>query len=108
MSFPIHSAIPNTERLVRTLFWTLWVITVAVTAYALCVESFGIGLFLRDDHAPKLHMRGEAHLAGAVASFAAIGLLAATFIIGRWSRTLRRLGITALLFFLFYLAIPRF
>ena len=95
------------ERLVRTLFWTLWGITVAATTYALCVELFGIGLFL-DDPAPKLHMRGEAHLAGAVASFAALGLLVATILIGRWSYALRRLGIASLLFFLFYLAIPRF
>ena len=108
MSLPIHSASPNTERLVRTLFWTLWVLTVALTAYALAVESFGVGLFLRDEHVPKLHMRGEAHLASALGTVTAIGLAVVCVFIGRWSRALRRLGFAALGFWLFYLAIPRF
>ncbi|WP_395742120.1 hypothetical protein [Prosthecobacter sp.] len=108
MTLPIHRVIPRRERLARTVFWTLWIATVVSTVFALCVELFGIGLFLHDDHAPKLHMRGEARMANAINSAAAIALAIVTVIIGRWSRTLRRLGIAALLFFLFHLAIPHF
>jgi len=56
------TALPNAERLVRTLFWTFWVLTVALAAYGLAMEFFGLGLFL-DSQVPKLHMRGEARLA---------------------------------------------
>jgi hypothetical protein len=108
MSSPIHSALPSAERLVRTLFWTLWVLTVVFTAYALAVESFGIGLFLHDQHVPKLHMRGEAHIASALGSITALGLAIVCAFVGRWSRPLRRFGVAALAFWLFYLAIPRY
>ena len=58
MRFPIHNVIPSSERLIRTLFWTFWTLTVASTAYGLIVESFGIGLFLPNQGAPKFHMLG--------------------------------------------------
>lgn len=108
MNLPIHSVSPSTERLVRTLFWTLWVLTVAFTAYALAVELFGVGLFLSDEHVPKLHMRGEARLSGALGSLSAIGLAVVCAFIHRWSRPLLGLGFAALAFWLAYLAIPRF
>ena len=108
MSFSIHSVSPSTERLVRTLFWTLWVLTVGFTAYALVVESFGVGLFLSDEHVPKLHMRGEARLAGVLGSLSAIGLAVLCAFIHRWSRPLLRFGFGALAPWLLYLAIPRF
>ncbi len=88
------------------MFWTLWVLTVALTAYGLAVELFGIGLFLRDQHVPKLHMRGEADLASAFSSITAVGLAIVCAFIG--SRALRGLGLAACCFWLFYLAIPRF
>ena len=101
-------AMPSSERLVRTIFWTLWIITVSATAYALCVESFGIGLFLQNSFAPKLHMRGEAHLAFVVSFFAIIGLMVASISVARWSRSLWRFSFAALAFWLFYFAIPRY
>ncbi|MEZ0275992.1 MAG: hypothetical protein ACAH88_13885 [Roseimicrobium sp.] len=108
MSVLAHIASSNTERLVRTAFWTLWVLTVAFTAYALAVETFGVGLFLRDQHAPKLHMRGEAYFANILSIAAVFGLAIASAFIGRWSRPLRYLGFAAITFGLFHLAIPRF
>ena len=107
MSSPLHSSFPKFKRLIRTVFWTFWLITVTATVYGLCVESFGIGLFLRNDHAPKLHMRGEARLADKLSLFAGTGLLVVTVIISRWSRPLRFLGIAALLFLFFKLSITR-
>jgi hypothetical protein len=108
MSFQTHSSPVNTEQLVRILFWTLLVTTVGLTAYGLLVELFGIGLFLRDQVAPKLHMRAEANLACALSSVSAIGLAIVCAFLDRWSRPLRRLGFVALAFWLFYLSFPRF
>ena len=96
------------ERLVRTAFWTLWGLTVALTTYGLAVELFGVGLFLRDEPVLKLHMRGEAHLATTLASVTAIGLAFVSLYVGRWSRSLCRLGFAALAFWLFYFSMARF
>ncbi len=104
----IHLTLPSAERLVRTLFWTFWSLTVVLTAYGLAVESLGIGLFLRDQHVARLHMRVEAHLASALVGVTAVGLAFVCAIVGRWSRLLRSIGFAALAFWLFYLAIPRF
>lgn len=108
MNLRIHSVSPSTERFVRTLFWTLWVLTIVFTAYALAVESFGVGLFLSDEHVPKLYMRSEARVAGALGSLSAIGLAVVCAFIHRWCRPLLRLGFAALAFWLFCLTIPRF
>ena len=105
MSFPIHRTSPSTERLVRTLFWTLWVLTIVLMGYALAVESLGLGLFLHDQHVPKLHMRGEARIASALGSMTALGLAVVCAFVGR---PLRRLGFVVFSCWLFYLAIPRF
>ncbi len=99
-------SIPSREQLARTLFWTLWCIMVSFSAYGLCIEFLGVGLFLPNDPAPKIHMRGEPVMAGVVGSGAAIGLFFVTIWIGRWSMPLRRLGMAALLFFIVCLSIP--
>ncbi len=106
MRFPILGGIPSSKQLVRTVFWTLWLITIALTSYAFCVETFGNGLFLRDDPGPKLHMRGEVHLAFVVNTSALVGLTIVTLI--SWSIPLVRLCLAAILYFGCYLAIPRF
>ncbi len=99
---------PSAKRVVRTVFWTLWIFTVAFTAYGLAVESLGIGLFLHGDHAPKWHMRGEARLASSLSIVSALALAVTCFFIRRQSRPLWWAGLAALAFWFFYLAIPRF
>jgi hypothetical protein len=84
------------------------VLTIALTGYALAIESFGIGLFLQNDPAPKLHMRGEAYVIGSLSCYSALGLGIASILIGHWSIELRRMGYIAIAFWLFYLSIPRF
>jgi hypothetical protein len=106
MSFLIHNTTPSTERLVRTLFWTLWVLTVVFTAYALAVESFGVGLFLEKD-VPRRYMLGEAQMAGGLGSLAAIGLAVVCAFIRSWSGPLFRLGIATLALWVVYLTIER-
>ncbi len=105
----IQADMPSRERLVRTLFWTLWVMTAALTLYAWGVASFGIGMFLQDaPWVPKLHMRAEVRIAETLSLVTAIGLAMITAIIGRWSRPLSRLGLVPLALWFLYLCIPRF
>jgi hypothetical protein len=98
----------NSQRLVRTTFWTFLVITIGVTAYGFLVEAFGLGLFLRDNPVPKLHMRAEAHLAEALSSASALGLFVTSFIIRRWNRTLFGVGLAGCVFWFVYFALPRY
>lgn len=106
MTLPNQPAPQRAEGIIRAAFWTLFVLTVAATAYWFAVVSFGKGLFLSDQHVPKLHMRGEARLANILATEAAIGLAVVCVFIGRWSRPLRLLGFAALAFWIFHLAVP--
>jgi hypothetical protein len=99
-------AIPSSERLVSTIFWTLWISTVSATTYALCVEFFGVGLFLKNSF--KLPMPGEAHMAFVVSTFAIIGLMVTSISVARRSRSFWRLSLAAFAFWLFYLSIPRY
>ena len=99
---------PNFERLIRTAFWTLLVLTVILTSYGFIVEEFGFGLFLRDDPAPKLHMRGEAHIASALSLAATLGLFIASMMVRRWSRVLPGVGFTGCAIGLWYCRLPRF
>ena len=96
------------ERLVRTIYWTFFVFSVGFTSYGFIVETFGFGLFLRSDSVPKLHMRGEAYLAVTMSSAATFGLLAASILIRRWSRTLLGVGLTGCAYWFAYFAMPRF
>lgn len=105
MSLPFHRYSPSRERLLRTAFWTLWGLAVSLTAYALVVETFGLGLFLPDQHVPKLHMRAEAHVACVLGGTAAFGVAGICLFV---STPLRLLGFAAFAFWLFYLSISRF
>lgn len=108
MSFPFHRSLPGRERLILTAFWTLWVLAVFLTAYALAVESFGIGLFIPDQHVPKLHMRAEARVACVLSGTAVFGMLGISLFVSAPSRSLKAAVFFAFAFCLFYLAIPRF
>lgn len=100
---------PSREHLVRTLFWTLWVMTAALTLYAWGVASFGIGMFLQDGPwVPKLHMRTEVRIAEMLSLVTSIGLAMITAIIDRYSRSLSLLGLVPLGLWFLYLCIPRF
>ena len=92
---PMASA--NTERLLRTLFWTMLTLTVAFTVYGLAVEFFVVGLF-----------SGEAGPVRILSSVTAAGLTLVCAFIAR-SRLPRRLpAIAALLLWLFYIGLPRY
>jgi|688.fasta_scaffold1744696_1 hypothetical protein len=106
MRLPIHNTVPSSESLIRTVFWTLWVLTVALTAYALAASSYGVGLFL-DIRTPKLHMRYEVRVAEFLSFLCASGLLVVCLSLPQASRALRYLGWAALGFWLFNLSITR-
>jgi hypothetical protein len=107
MRLPIYNTVPSSESLIRTLFWTFWVLTIALIGYGLAISSFGVGLFL-EEGTPKLHMRYEVRVAEFLGGLSAVGLLVVCVFLPRGSRVLRNLGLAALAFWLFYLAIPRF
>ena len=106
MSLPFHRYSPSRERLVRTAFWTLCV--VSLTAYALVVETFGLGLFLPDQHVPKLHMRTEPRVAFMLSLIAGVSMFGINSFVSAPSRRLGSAVLAALAFWLVYLAIPRF
>lgn len=38
------------EKMLHTMFWTFFVLTVIFTCYEFAVESYGLGLFVPDPH----------------------------------------------------------
>jgi hypothetical protein len=97
----------SAERLLRTAFWTLWVVVVVFTSYGYAAEFFGLSLFGRG-YAPKYHMGAEAHVIGTISLFAMLMLAATSLGIRRFSRTLFRLGILACAYQFIDILIPRF
>lgn len=101
---------PTQQSLTRTVFWTFWVLTVALTAHAASIDFFGIGIWLRDFSWPKTYMRGEIRVAEVLTLFTGIGLTVTSIRMARWSRRLRLLGFLVVGMRLFYFdldVIPR-
>jgi hypothetical protein len=105
----IRVVMPSRERLARTVFWTFWGTTVALTLYAWGVSSFGIGMFLDDAYwVPKLHMRAEVRVAECLSLVSLVGLFLASMFIERCSRPQLLLVAATIGLWFLYLAIPRF
>ena len=98
---------PSGERLLRTAFWALWFITVGSIAYAIAAEMFGLSI-LQPNYPYKYHISAEYHVLGTITSNAAIMLAVATSVIWRLAPRLRKFGICACIFELFYISIPRY
>ena len=87
------------ERLVRTAFWTLWVLTLTILSGARSAEVI---------NNPQGSMSVEARTLDILSCFAVAGLVLVSLLVGHWSRWLRRLGWVAVAFWLVYMAWPRF
>ncbi len=99
------SANPSDEQLLRTVFWTLWVIVVVFTSYGFAAEFFGLSIFGNGDM-PRYHMGVEAEIVSGVACYATLMLGVTSCCIRCFSRALFRLGLLACAFLLFYIYVP--
>ena len=98
---------PGAERLPRTIFWTLWAISVASITYAIAAEMFGLSLFY-PNFGSKYHVFTiEYPVLGAITSNATIMLAFTTAVVWRLAPRLRKFGIAACILELFYVSIPR-
>ena len=97
----------HNERLLRTAFWTLWLITVGSISYGLAAEMFGLSIF-QPGYPYKYNLSIEYHVLGTVTSIATLMLAVATVAVWRSAPRLRKLGIGACMFQLFYISIPRY
>ena len=99
---------PSGERLLRTAFWALWVITVGSIAYAIAAEMFGLSIFY-PRFPYKFHVFTiEYPVLGTITSSATFMLAVTTAFVWRLAPRLRKFGIAACILELFYISIPRY
>lgn len=98
---------PSRERLLRTIFLTVWMLTVTLSALGFATELIGVRWLPASDADPKLHMTDEAYLARRMSTFTAVALGLACFLVRRSSRRLLA-GIVALLIGFAYIGLPRY
>jgi hypothetical protein len=89
------------ERILLTVFWTFFVLTVALPAYALATD-IAWGYF------PAGIYRPEAEIASALASRTVCGLFVMSLLFARKNRVILRIGLAGCAWWLVLLSIPRF
>ena len=97
----------HNERLLRTAFCTLWLITVSSVSYGIAAEMFGLSIF-QPSYPYKYNLSVEYHVLGTVTSIATLMLAVTTVAVWRSAPRLRKLGIVACILQLFYISMPRY
>ncbi len=98
---------PSGERLLRTVFWALWFITVGSIAYAIAAEMFGLSIFYQN-FPYKYHVCTiEYPVLRAITSNASFMLAVVTAVVWRLAPGLCKYGIAACILELFYVSFPR-
>lgn len=91
--------LPTGHRLLWTIFWVLWAITVTFVVYGLTAEVFGWSF---------LYLRYPYPVLEAITSSAGLGLAVATAAIWRSAPQLHKFGIIGCLMEVFNFTMPRF
>jgi len=99
---------PSGERLLRTVFWSLCVVTVSSIAYGIAAEMFGLSIFYPSIPYKYHVFTIEYPVLAAITSSATFMLAITTAFVWRLAPRLRKFGIGACILELLYTSIPRY